>query len=189
MAYNPMTDPTILAFMRSSGLQKQLDEATALERTTQIEQRRDLTLEELEDLGQQEREGIAGSAETRGVFRSGQRLMDEAKSDKRQARRAALASLGAAEQLTGLRSGVDQASLERQRALEELTLSGASTYAENEAEEEAGLGIGGTLAGMAEFDPSKLPGSTAPQPAQPVAGVGISRQKRRPILGGYAKDF
>lgn len=165
-----MNDPAYQAFLRTSGIQEQLDLASEIERTDRTQRARDLRLQGLEEAGEEQRESISGDQESRGVLSSGQTLTRLARQERGQLRSQSLTHLGAEEDLADIRNAGIEGALGREQQGGELL----ARLAENQAEAQAEAG-GSTLANSALT--SNVPGLTPLPTAEDVA-------KKRTTRGG-----
>lgn len=187
-----MQDPAYQSFLRTSGIQEQLDLANEIERTDRIQRARELRLQGISEIGEQERESIAGGQEARGVLRSGQTLTNLGRQERGQMRQEALTGLQADEEISDVRNASLEAALGRESAggelLSRLAEQRASEFfGEQSLTDQLGLTTSSTVPGLSSLGATTLP-PAIPQ-ALPTADVGISTKKRQPILGGYKRDF
>jgi len=185
-----MQDPAYKAFLRTSGIQEQLDLANQIEKENRIQRVRELRLQGSEESGEEARETISGQQESAGVLSSGQTLERMARQERGQMRQQALIGMESDDQLQDLRTAGLEASLGRTVRGGELLAGLAGQRAEELGESEF------QDPGLASLS-STVPGLSALQPvsaesvarSKPIADVGISTKKRQPILGGYKRDF
>ena len=116
------TDPTILAFLRTSGMAQEVAAADVARRQAAIRQALGQNLEELEAQGDVGRRNIAGSQEARGMFRSGQTLTRTAEQEAAQARQAGQLQGQAASQIGDLQGGLLNQIAQNQARASELGL-------------------------------------------------------------------
>jgi hypothetical protein len=183
-----MQDPAYQSFLRTSGIQEQLDLAQEVERVDRIQRARELRLQGIEEMGEQERENIAGGQETRGVLASGQTLKQMGRQERGQMRSQALTGLQADEEISDVRNASLEAALGRESAGGELLsrLAGQRTeeYYSGLAPEDSLLSTSSTVPGL-----SSLGATALPQDPTLAEGVGISRNKRTSVLGKMTRDF
>lgn len=184
-----MQDPAYQSFLRTSGIQEQLDLANEIERVDRIQRARELRLQGISEVGEQEREAISGGQESRGVLRSGQTLTQIGRQERGQLRQEALTGLQADEEISDVRSASLEAALGRESAGGELLARLAEQraqdfYGEQGLEDSLDLSTTSAVPGL-----SSLGATTVPTAQTLTPGVGISTRKRQPILGGFKRDF
>jgi hypothetical protein len=115
-----------LEFVRQGDLRIGSENADLGRRRGLIESDRDRQLQDLEPAGEQAREGIAGSFESRGLFGAGGMERDVARQRAAQASRAGALQAGAAGQVSDIEADVARriAEIHMQRALERASLLG-----------------------------------------------------------------
>lgn len=170
-----MQNPAYQAFLRTSGIQEQLDMANEVERIDRLNRARDLRLQGIEESGEEQRENISGQAETAGVFSSGKRLSDLGKQEARQLREQSGVRLGAEEGVSDIRNASLEAALGREQQGGELLAGLAQRQGEAQGEE-AGLTAADQLALQ-----SSVPGLS---PLAPVAPTATDVAKQRTTKGG-----
>ncbi len=119
------TDPSILAFLRASGMSQETAAADVARRRTAIEQALGTSIKDLEDQGEVSRENISGNAESNGVFRSGQLSTDLQRQRASQLRRQGALTDQAGYQIGNLTSSLQQQIAENQQKAAELGLAGS----------------------------------------------------------------
>lgn len=111
-------DPAHLAFLRAIGLQDFADSTNNQLAVDALNRRAGMSLQDLAAQGADARQGIADSAETRGLYRSGARLRAQTKQQEGEARQASGIVGGTADQTASLIGELAQrrAANERERA-------------------------------------------------------------------------
>jgi hypothetical protein len=173
-----MQDPAYQAFLRTSGIQEQLDMANEVERIDRINRARDLRLQGLEESGEQQREAISGDAEARGMFRSGQRLTDIGRQERNQLREQSGARLGAEEAVSDVRNASLEAALGREQQGGELLAGLATKYGEEQ---------GSTLTPADEAALTSSVPALTPLPATTSTSLATQRLQRGGGGGGGLK--
>lgn len=100
--------PAYLAFMRELGIEDALDRSDAQTGIDRLLRRRDMALPEIAEQGEYAREGISGSHEDRGLYRSGSHEVALARQRAAEGRMAARVEADTAE-------GVDDMSMDLER--------------------------------------------------------------------------
>lgn len=118
-------DPTILAFLRSSGLSEQVAANEIARRQTAVNQALATNLDDLGAKGVIERRNIDGSQEARGMFRSGQTLQRGADQQAQEARIGGAMQQQAQNQVNDLAGNLTMMVAQNQQKAAEL---GTSTY-------------------------------------------------------------
>lgn len=125
-------NPAFRAFAAASGYQSQLDAADAARRTSELQEGYNLTMEDLGQTGEEQREAIAGGYESRGTFRSGEHLTQQARQEARQGRASSLAALGLASGVGDIQSSQARAAIGRDAELLGRAINTAAAYGEAE---------------------------------------------------------
>lgn len=117
-------DPGWLEFSRQTDLSIARQNADLARRRGLIESDRDRVLGELEPQGEQQREGIMGGFESRGLYGAGAMERDVARQRAAQAQRSAAIQAGAAGQISDIEADIAAriASLNAERAIQQATL-------------------------------------------------------------------
>lgn len=121
-------DPTIMAFLRSSGLGEQVAANEVARRQAAIQQALGTNIEDLGAQGEIARRNIAGSQEASGVFRSGQTLQRTAEQEQQQARTQGALQQQATNQLNDLQGNLAMQVAQNQQKAAEL---GTQQYVKN----------------------------------------------------------
>lgn len=121
-------DPTILAFLRSSGLGEQVMANEIARRQAAINQTLGTNLEDLAARGVIDRRNIGGSMEARGLYRSGENLQKQAEQEAQQARLQGSLQQQAANQVADLQGNLAMKVAENQQKAAEL---GTNAYIQN----------------------------------------------------------
>lgn len=116
-----------LAFLRALGLDDAKDATGNQVRIDALNRRAGLAIENNASQGAQQRQGIADSAETRGLFRSGARLRAQAGQEEGQARQQSGIINETADQTAGLIADMAQRRAERQQELAEKSYGAADS--------------------------------------------------------------
>lgn len=121
-------DPTVLAFLRSSGLSEQTAANDVARRQAAIGQALNTNLNDLGAQGQIARRNIAGNFESRGVLASGQALQAQAENEAQQARQQTAMQQNAMNQINDLSGQLAQQVANNQQRASEL---GVQSYINN----------------------------------------------------------
>lgn len=121
-------DPTILAFLRSSGLAEQVAANDVARRQTAINQALGIGIEDLNQKGEISRRNIGNSYEDRGVYRSGANLRDQAEQEAQQARQQGALQFQARDDMNNLSGGLTSMIAENQQKAAEM---GTQAYMDN----------------------------------------------------------
>jgi hypothetical protein len=111
--------PAWLAFRRALGIEDATDAATAQSQIDALHRRAGLTRGDLLDQGVKARQGIADSLESRGLFRSGERLKAQADQQAGEGRQLSDVEASLAEGVSALAAQAAQRQAERQRSAAE----------------------------------------------------------------------
>ena len=122
-------DPAWLAFRRSLGVEDAADAATTQQQIDALNRRAGLQRGDLLEQGVQQRQGIADSHESRGLFRSGARLKGQAQQQAGEGRALGQIEAGLAEGVSGLAQSLAQRRAERERRGAETGLNTAANQA------------------------------------------------------------
>lgn len=95
-------DPAYLAYLRSLGISDALDEAQGVDQQNRIRQGLSNSLYDIGQAGTLQREGISGTAESRGIYRSGEHELALARQRADQARNESKAREGATRSVADL---------------------------------------------------------------------------------------
>lgn len=117
------TDPSILAFLRAAGYAGEAATADVARRRNDIENALGLSIADLDARGEQARRGISGNFESRGVFKSGAHLRDQAEQEATQGRQAGALEQQAASQIGNLTSSLTQQIAQNQQRAQELAVT------------------------------------------------------------------
>jgi len=98
-------DPSMLAFIRSSGMANEIAASDVARKTATLNQALGIATQDLAAQGEDARRNIAGSMEARGFHRSGQHLLENQRQEAAQARRLGGLRLTTADQIADLQSG------------------------------------------------------------------------------------
>lgn len=130
-------DPSMLAFMRASGLSNEIAAADVARDTSATQRALGIATDDLGIRGEQERRGISNNQEDRGVFRSGQTLTRTAEQEGAQARQLGAMQDAAANRVSGLQSGLlAKIAANQQSAAEAGLTTGQSQYQQRRLAEE-----------------------------------------------------
>lgn len=118
-------DPAFLAFLRSSDLGLETAAQDVARKQAAYQQALALAVPTMQDQGKQERQGIDNNFEARGVYRSGQREVQNAAQEVRQANAISGAQASTAENIGSLQSSLAERVAEQQRMAAEKGFSTA----------------------------------------------------------------
>jgi len=129
-AYDAYSDPAYLAFVAALDQQQAAYGADLQSRMGQVDSQLNTLLPRIAEQGVQQRDHISGSAEARGMYRSGARLKNISLQQQGEAQRVSDAQTAAAQQKSAMQSAYEQqlADLARQRAEKVMELNAANAY-------------------------------------------------------------
>lgn len=129
-AYDAYSDPAYLAFVAALDQQQAAYGADLQSRMGQVDAQLNTLLPRIAEQGVQQRDRISGSAEARGMYRSGARLKNISLQQQGEAQRVSDAQTAAAQQKSAMQSAYEQqlADLARQRAEKVMELNAANAY-------------------------------------------------------------
>lgn len=167
MAYSLAQDPAYLAFVRAAGLSEQVAAADVARRQAATKLALGIQTDDLNAAGERERQGVRGSQESRGVFRSGQTQQRLTEQEDQQARRQSALELAAATQLGDAQSGLESAIAAQQLRGAELGLS----LSQNAALQSGNAALDAAYSAPAQpayqINPAIPTATAAPKPKQP----------------------
>lgn len=113
------SDPGFLAFLRSSDLGLETAASKVAQQQDALRRALGMSTTQLQDQGGQERQGIANSFESRGVFRSGMNAVKQAEQEQRQAQAISANQAQTAGQVADLSASLADKVAEQQRLASE----------------------------------------------------------------------
>lgn len=104
--YDPATDPSYQALLAQYGLSESLNRNTADQQKAQAGRQAATTIPRIQEQGIEQRRNIGLNAESRGMWRSGQRLRDLSLQQRGESQRLSDVNTGLADRMAGIDTGL-----------------------------------------------------------------------------------